>query len=512
MQNIFRKTTQYSKHFSNTRVPQTLIVNQNRQVSSYAEALSVNIKKHLRKTDNLRRALAGIGSARDKVYKKWVPPPHLSREEVQKRSSEANPKGITREHQFRGNMLELQREIFEAAKTRDMQRALYAYHKMERNVYPNVVLYTALIKACGTNLGEAIQIYNDMKRKNIRPNTTTFSTLLDSCIANAHLPRAMFFFKEFTKLTNVMNRKKATMRFYFKLLRFCYDMDAPHQAFVIYKVMIDRKAITVDRNRILEIPLDFLKQFIPDEKQAKEFGLKMARSFKPSYKQYESGEFHEEFRPVDPIPDLPMTERLFNTPLRMTHEQASEIYENMGMDPMRDYDPQYDFPIQRFKNRDWDAAIKEAFVRVYEDIDDWDNVPEFQVVTIKNPKDERELLTKIVQEYYLEKLYTADGVEEMSNVVQEMRQNFKKLRDITNSRKRFHWIPVVIDEKTFLSHIPTCISMDLCNHETIQRAKQEFLEKIKDDEVRTEIESEMDKRLKIYWIDEDGKIIPDFVM
>ena len=133
---------------------------------------------------------------------------NVTKEESIARSKEFSPPGTPQKHRFKQFQLEIQKEIFEAAKKRDMHAALIAYHKLTDGTKIDAPVYTALIKACGPNIGEAVQIYTDMKIRKAIPNIQTFLTLAKCCLESNHVPRAMFFMKEMLKYTQIPKKKK----------------------------------------------------------------------------------------------------------------------------------------------------------------------------------------------------------------------------------------------------------------------------------------------------------------
>lgn len=73
----------------------------------------------------------------------------------------------------------------------------------------------------GDFLGEAIQIYQDMKKLRIPMNVATFQTLVNCCVAAKHWQRAMFFVKEMTQLVALpKSATKETCQFFTTVLQY----------------------------------------------------------------------------------------------------------------------------------------------------------------------------------------------------------------------------------------------------------------------------------------------------
>jgi pentatricopeptide repeat protein len=76
-------------------------------------------------------------------------------------------------------------------------------------------------------LGEAFEIYQDLKTRGIKPNMVTFQTLLDCCVSSNHLEKGLFVFQEMTKYTKPSEKQN---KFFVDLLGLCFKKDSPSRA------------------------------------------------------------------------------------------------------------------------------------------------------------------------------------------------------------------------------------------------------------------------------------------
>jgi len=69
------------------------------------------------------------------------------------------------------------------------------------------------------HIGDAFQVYNDMKKMGKKANIVTFTHLLNVCINANHLPRALYVMKEMMKTVTLGKDFKQSTKFFAKLIR-----------------------------------------------------------------------------------------------------------------------------------------------------------------------------------------------------------------------------------------------------------------------------------------------------
>ena len=121
---------------------------------------------------------------------------------------------------------ELIAQIHEAANApTNPQAAIEAYHRM--NAVPDAKIYTAIIKSFAGQkgyLGEAVQIYNDLKKQNVVAGIETYLALIECCAQDSHLPRAIFFLKEMLRARKNVKPSQKVLPIYFAILRYVYPL------------------------------------------------------------------------------------------------------------------------------------------------------------------------------------------------------------------------------------------------------------------------------------------------
>lgn len=388
---------------------------------------------------------------------KWTPP---GKDVVLKQDAKGTKKKILPELE-RGYM----KEIFLAAEKKDLETALENYHKIKKG-RADVRIYTALIKACNQpdHLGEAFQVYRDMKSAGIQGNLVTFQTLLDCCVTDNHLERGMFVLKEYLETKGSKGESKGKEKFFNTLLKLCYKNNEPTRAVSVLK-------LKENQTNMNEVKLESVQKFLGKSYQAKDFHFEMNRIINP-YFQKDKSIFDEVFGSY--VEEKPQNNEKY-------------IEDNIFLSNL------HKFPFKT-GNENLDIYYDTVWKAFYDHLSI--EKPEEHIVKSDPPKLKEAKYEKI------KNLFNNFGNEE--NLLKVIKDFKYERKTIVNHRKvKFNWKPFIlgVDSEPFY---PSKLSMNNVSEKSIKEAKMEYMSTIKDIDIREEIEKELNSRIRIYWLDEDG--------
>jgi pentatricopeptide repeat protein len=339
-------------------------------------------------------------------------------------------------------------------------------------------------------LGEAFEIYQDLKTRGIKPNMVTFQTLLDCCVTSGHLEKGLFVFQEMTKYTSFQGEKKEKQKkFFHDLLELCYKKDSPSRACIlfltfnflvlIYQFMKSKGLFKTDSNIL---PFEFVSMFISEEQEANTFLFKMRRVENPNY-----------------FPSVEETQVSGGDNLdiswlkEIVHQQVKEV--TMDKNHQLKINSIFDsFP--KIEN--------EGIQKFYEE--SWKNL--FSNFSFPTKVSTNQNLKEVQDSFFSVAL---DSMNEMNEEqIYEIARNYKQ-KVVEKNKKKSHlkWVPVIIglDGKYFY---PTELNMNKVNKSSVEQAKLQYLETLKDEEIKNEIRNNLNEMIKISWQDENGEILNGF--
>lgn len=493
-----------------------------------------------------------------KNKKRWVVPP---KEVVLKQ----DPQGTVKPHKMGELNKIFCKEIFEAAKTKDVNRALAAYHKLDYR-RADLRVYTALLKVLNQRdlLGEALEIYGDIKYTRQKPNIQTVSNLLDVCVTNRHLERGLYCLKELLLHCRLPKDQtsatwKKFQKFFRQLLKLCWYNGNPERAVFVYSVMYEKKLVSSRWP-----PLQFVKSFVMDERQvsenanssstssslllsAMEFYQEMRKvinpnlmstSFQFSVAPEEIDDAKEEHKSLRTHVnydrekgtvenDRPIIFKDFDFPLKACGESLLELDQLMSPNEESNNDdtliggqqhqvlsPSILFPggIPSDMRLDMSLDTLEKFPSKSEDPKMqnllqhiWDRVYD----QMSQPPDVE--YTNETEEFRNQKFLHVDalldeGLDE-EKFFMEHANKLKEERGLSHKKKHLlEWKPVIfgVDNEPFF---PKTINCNEITEQTVTAAKMEYLDSILDPEVKKEVSTDVHKFITLMWIDKEGKLI-----
>lgn len=400
-----------------------------------------------------------------KIYKRnqWIPPP-------KDHKLKQDPKG-TKKKGLPELDRQFMRDIYEAAQNKDLEKALDAYHKLKKG-RADVRIYTALISTCNQEelLPEAFAFYKDMKSAKIPPNLVTFQTLLECCVTNNHLERALYVLKEFLQTEQSKSESPLKDRFFNTLLKLCYKSREPGRAVAIYKIMNN-----IEQEEI-EIPLEFVQRFLGKSFEAKNFHYEMNRTIHPDIVKVKS-RFEQIFGD------------LINAG-KETQESGDYLEGDIFMNNL------HKFPLKtdnELLNHDYQEIWENIYNRLASPINDRDPFPN-DTPSLREARQQK-----------MKNLFDSCGDPEK---IKKVFSNFRYTRkDLINHKKsKFKWTPVIfgVDEDPFY---PSKLTINNVSEKSVKEAKMEYLSTIRDIDIREEVEKELNDRIRIHWKDENGEFI-----
>ena len=106
----------------------------------------------------------------------------------------------------------------------------------------------------------------------------------------------------------------------------------------------------------------------------------------------------------------------------------------------------------------------------------------------------------------MDKFVEAESLQELDPVLDEYKSEMNKITRYVN--RKVDWQPVVlgVDGRPFFPS-EDIISIDEVTTETIERAKQAYIDSIKDEEVKKQIKEEFYDYIHLVWIDGKGRVV-----
>jgi hypothetical protein len=517
----------------------------------------VNLEKNEReKTEGPRKNSWEYKANHKPVAYGFTPSEKANKRVLAEKNKEMNPSGVVKEHKMKARNKELARIIFEASKNKDPKEAMEAYHKF--TAAPDIRVYTALIKTFASQkgyMGEAVEIYNDLKKQNVNPSMITFERLMDCCIENEHLPRGFFFLKEMLRHIRNSKPKQSHLPVFYKLFSLCHKMNNPTRALALYRVMLENKyfaklepfSTSEEQFTRNKIPFIFVQQALPDlsESEQREFWIRMNEKTQLGFrKKLEEEKIEEQTYEYLVLDD-------FTEALRRYENRYQDIYEdtlavsaldamtNNGQtfaervdsfyysDKKRQAEDVFSLPVELRRILHPKLSLSETFHMQDPRIDDilqsgWKNLltkgaeifdefvlsgkdqsDEFmlglspaQVAAVKNPEYHDKLLEFTQRQAFV------STTEEDSELSTEVTNYFKGLElKIAN---KINWIPVVIGVGDEIFY-PSTVGMHELTEETVRQAKQEYLDSIADVDAREQIAANMYDQIMLRFIDPKTK-------
>jgi hypothetical protein len=485
------------------------------------------------------RALAN----RKKKKTVWVQPKNMTREQL---IEQAKPKISDRQK-------ELIQQIITAGETGQTLHAFDAYKRLK--VSPDQQIYLSLLKACradGGFLGEAIQIYHDMKKHNLVLTVEIFQTLIDICTEASHLPRAIYFLKE------MLNRFKfkpsaKLLALYESILKLCVSENAPNRAMMIYKLMVDKKLFKPYKRDALHplddliktikftpsfVPLEYINRLIDDKEKARSFWIEINRAVKPSFNGLEETdniEAYDEAR-IEVYP-ADANEAAFRAKLSMLNNidrdgnqpyiynewtqrnnllSSESDYRMSARQQILNDAPRHQFygystdPHVNLLNQElWESAygyiVNNIFDNYLDRTDEERKIAQDEILhrLVKatfGAKPHHIPIIKSIYDDFLTRSYYCTTEDEKGGLIREL---LATLSDFSRQcRTKLNWIPIIvgIDKRPFF---PKSIGMDMVTEEKIKMAKQEYLDSIEDEDSKKIIQEELFDRIQLRWYDLD---------
>eukprot|EP01080_Neovahlkampfia_damariscottae_P003437 gene3437-6086_t len=408
------------------------------------------------------------------LKRKWFPP-------AKGVELKQDPKGTEKIHKMNELDKKFCREIFEASKTQDSERALNAYHKLGYNK-GDIRVYTALIKSLNieNNLGETFEIYEDILKRNIQPNLVTFETLLDCCITNNHLERGIFVFNELIKRNKKIEKVE---RFFKKLIFLCFKNKSSSKGSLIFDYLNSKKMIN-NEFEFLKSSLEMMNYEIKEEEEEeiKIYLNEIKKIKKPNHLNINFEQKNQ----------LLNVEKMFKQNLKDIEPQNEneEMINDFNFDK---FPGNHDnFEIQKFYDESWSNLFSSIFDQSIHKIEH----------SMNQEKKENLFLYEKYSKSILNSLETLDD-DQISNIYKE----FKNEQLHFNLKKsNLNWTPFIIgfDGNHFY---PKDLSINVVNSKKVKHAKQQYLDTIKDEEIKKDIEKNLNQMIKILWKDENGNTL-----
>jgi multidrug efflux pump subunit AcrB len=220
------------------------------------------------------------------------------------------------------------------------------------------------------------------------------------------------------------------------------------------------------------VPLSFVSMFIKQGgEEEKNFLNKMRKIENPNYTSSETDL------------DISFLKQIFHQNIQ---EVTMDKNHHLEMNSIFDHFPKTENEgIQKFYEESWKNLFSDF---------------SFPQKVTKNPKKDQ------VQEEFFS--IALDSMNEMKEEeIYEIARNYKKQMLEKNKKKsKLNWVPVIIgfDGKYFY---PTNLTINKVNKTSVEQAKRQYLETIKDEEIKKDVSNHLNEMIKISWQDENGEIL-----
>ncbi|KAG2392568.1 hypothetical protein C9374_011293 [Naegleria lovaniensis] len=562
-----------------------------------------------------------------KKFYKWTPNPAVPKKEIEEHNAKVNTPGTKKPQVISERNKEHIQRIYAAAKEFNPQAAIEAYHRCSHGL--DVRAYSALIKSMekeAAHIGDAFQIYNDMRKTGKKPNLVTFSHLVNVCINANHVPRALYVLKEMmiSKLKVSEKTMKQANTICKKLIKLCYANNEPGRVLVIIDAMRSFKSDEV-KNLTGDIPIEFLQKVVfedvAEDKRAAEaekmqdFWIGVNKALRPSFtaqtsatlpispklsyglegKTQRRAHFEAELRKLQRLAKVDadnernnklldfdehgistrdylearatkfdvlgsaehgdMDESLkisYNTLLtEFSHILYSTVFNDRNYRPcvdkysetteslavqyterlkkqgfserdiavevssFKDFAEAHNYINNNFIQEDGSIELTDEYLQVLNTAinENWTLIdkPDHQIVSMiptvvgASPQESAILLAKPVKNL-LNKFIEAESMTELEPIMDEYKSEMSKATRYVN--RKVDWIPVVlgVDGRPFFPS-EDIISIDKVTTETIENAKQAYINSIKDEEVKKQIKEEFYDYIHLIWIDNKGRVV-----
>jgi hypothetical protein len=479
---------------------------QRNTVGSNFGRMRVNLTKTAKKLDELLHPNPEDKAKKFRKKKLWFPTGE-SKEQQREKAKQLNPAGTKKVHKISPRNKELVAAIFEAGKAHDPEAAFEAYHRL--STVPDVRCFTALIKSCETKgeyLGEAVQIYQDVKKLRLPVNAAIYQTLLNCCVAAKHWQRGMYFLKEYLAHVNIPKKPTAQhLRLFVTLLRLLYQEGQMERISFVYDLMREKNifmALTKEGEEYKQphhknIPLTFVQLFVPKDHNAQEVLEQLMKVRDPSYSKDES---------LDDLFATPAESQLSSFQYYKNQLLRGPSYNNTldahtlieAETNISTFDQYFkDFEVDKIMRATYDNFYNEAVDELEQFMQGKFKMPEEKLVGLNAKENSKALeLIESKEKELLVRAMTAPNMEEALQVRAELSEYKKKVR--SQFLTKLDWKPVIIgvDGKPFF---PKSISVERITGDTVEAAKREYLESIEDETARKEVSAELQSRIKLCW-------------
>ncbi|KAL0481830.1 pentatricopeptide repeat-containing protein [Acrasis kona] len=479
-------------------------------------------------------------------YKRWKQPEGLTPEQ-QKQNAIENPKPFKKVREGQQIFID---NLKDASEKKLITEVFDNYQRIQLK-YCDSTVFTAVLKACecdGGYLGEAIQVYHDMKRRNIQVNVSQYLSLVKTAASAEHLPRVIYFIKEFLLHSSKVKKDDKLLEMFEVGMKLAIDMQRPDKAMSIY-IHANGKLLYKKRQDALEfrngrLPLSYVKSLLPAHKQEEAYDLHkaMIQSRSPSFMGDKKQEQQDDTR-IEVIPG-DNQESDYYAALRIATNSDIDPYAPLHFDQHRTIQASayvndaaryqqlgYELPVAtKSTHFTFDGYSVEPQVNLLNDTE-WQNNYVKLVKTIvdymeldtkgkqqtqqrlfngirsnrvKGSKVEHNHLIKSIYDQYITKYFYCTEELEVQALKKKMRED---LADVSRKLQlRRNWIPIIVGVDT-MPFFPTSLGFDLLNKENIEEAKREYLDSIPDPESREIIKSELSHKIQLRWYDVDTRTI-----
>ena len=199
-------------------------------------------------------------------------------------------------------------------------------------------------------------------------------------------------------------------------------------------------------------------------------------------------------------------------------KQKGELSEKdiaLEVDSFKAYAEAHSYIYEAFQNEEGKVLLSEAYLNALAGAseENWvlthkqDHQIESNIPTIigASPSESAILLAKPAKKL-LEDFIGAETIDELMPVMEEYKEEMKKATRYVN--RKVDWQPVIlgVDGRPFFPS-EEIISIDEVTSETIEKAKQAYIDSIKDEEVKKQIREEFYDYIHLVWIDNKGRVV-----
>ncbi|KAL9652096.1 hypothetical protein ABK040_015897 [Willaertia magna] len=170
---------------------------------------------------------------------------------------------------------------------------------------------------------------------------------------------------------------------------------------------------------------------------------------------------------------------------------------------------------ERFIKQDGTIQLTEEYLKTLSEAQDnnWkfiynvdhELISHIPTVIGASPKESARLLSKPITELSRD-LFEAESAEEINAQLDKYKKEMKKASRYVN--RKVDWKPVIlgVDGRPFYPS-EEIISIDRVTTETIDLAKQAYIDSIKDEDVKKQIKDEFYGYIHLIWVDSNGKVV-----